>query len=85
MSTVMCTYVGCSKKISTEKSITYFRFPVKDEERCRKWIQHSGNTELLDMDEKQLIYRKICEGHFEQNAFTNHLRQRLVKTAVAIH
>lgn len=38
----VCSYFLCGKSVRNTPGLRKFGFPVKDKERCKKWITNSG-------------------------------------------
>ncbi|CAL8143954.1 unnamed protein product [Orchesella dallaii] len=69
MSGTVCCYSGCKRSYSADKDVSFFVFPA-DPKRRKKWMDNCGNTELKDMDERQLRRKRICSDHFISKAFS---------------
>lgn len=61
----------CNKTRKSSPTLSFYRFPVKDESRCSQWLMNSGNQKLilLDLNKEQLSKRLICEKHFRPASF----------------
>uniref|UniRef100_A0A1B6DSX7 THAP-type domain-containing protein n=1 Tax=Clastoptera arizonana TaxID=38151 RepID=A0A1B6DSX7_9HEMI len=46
--------------------------------RCFKWIINSGRQDFIELKENQIRARYLCSEHFEDSAFSNSLRNRLL-------
>jgi len=68
MSGTVCCYAGCKKNYSTDKDISFFKFP-DDPKRRKKWMQNSGNVALESLPERQLRGKRICSDHFTEKSF----------------
>ncbi|ODM91712.1 hypothetical protein Ocin01_14969, partial [Orchesella cincta] len=95
MSGTVCSYSGCKRSYSADKDVSFFPFPGDPKSRCygfvfqfcrrKKWMDNCGNTELKDMDERQLRRKRICSDHFILKAFSRpESRTALNDTAVPI-
>lgn len=83
MSGNKCNYVCCGNSKRTHPDITFFRFP-KDTVLARKWVLHSGNDDLLKIDENSLWRRFLCEKHFTDDVYFSGNRLRLLRKAVPV-
>ncbi|GLV43453.1 uncharacterized protein CBL_03995 [Carabus blaptoides fortunei] len=79
-----CAYMNCRLSRRDYPSVHFYKFPVKYPEKCQKWITNSGNTNLLNMPTEKLGHKLLCEMHFEEEAFINRTRHRLVHDATPI-
>lgn len=43
----ICSYHNCGASKRTDSSIKMFSFPVKDKERCEKWILNGGKKKII--------------------------------------
>jgi len=61
----------CNKTRKSSPTLSFHRFPVKNESRCSQWLMNSGNQKLilLDLNKEQLSKRLICEKHFRPASF----------------
>lgn len=79
-----CAYMNCQLSRRDHPSVHFYKFPVKYPEKCQKWITNSGNKNLLNMPNDKLAHKLLCEMHFEEEAFINRTRHRLVHDATPI-
>ncbi|XP_063230619.1 uncharacterized protein LOC134535445 isoform X2 [Bacillus rossius redtenbacheri] len=78
-----CWFTGCkNRRTHGVHSFSLFSFPVKDKKRCLEWIRNSKNESFLELTEKTLKRKKICEHHFNIEDFVNSSKSRLLWTAV---
>lgn len=62
-----CVYKDCTNNCQ-KCQIDFFRFPVNDTDRCKKWIQACGNpciTNMASEDVFSIRYKVICAEHFD--------------------
>lgn len=83
-----CVYFNCTNLKNTSSELSFFSFPVKDEERCKQWLLNCGNRDLFDLGEK-LKHRVICEKHFNSQyiGYSGHsgTKKHLTRNAVPKH
>ncbi|KAF5284840.1 hypothetical protein FQR65_LT13392 [Abscondita terminalis] len=78
-----CSYKNCVRATNnSEREFHFFHYPVKDPERCLKWITNARKPNFFKLPEDQLRNKVICQNHFEPNYFTNANRKRLIRSAV---
>ncbi|KAF2904391.1 hypothetical protein ILUMI_01781 [Ignelater luminosus] len=78
-----CSYKNCIRATkNSEKDFHFFHYPVKDPERCLKWITNAKKPNFQNLPEDQLRNKVVCQLHFENQYFTNANRKRLVHDAV---
>lgn len=58
MTTKHCIYRNCKNKSTTCPNLTFFSFPLKDENKCRTW------AELAGCSMHHLRNQYLCEEHF---------------------
>ncbi|XP_063216127.1 52 kDa repressor of the inhibitor of the protein kinase-like isoform X4 [Bacillus rossius redtenbacheri] len=78
-----CSAKNCKSVYShAEGGVQMLTFP-KDANRCRVWVQNSGNKELLKKTNNKLHkLRFLCKLHFADDQYLNKYRTRLSKMAV---
>ncbi|CAH1107062.1 unnamed protein product [Psylliodes chrysocephalus] len=81
MSGNKCQFYGCGLLPRIDSTISIFRFPVSDTERCKKWILQSGNGKLTDLSPKSLKKKFISSKHFSAEQLS---RKKLPKDAVPV-
>ena len=59
MATKICSFRNCNNRSSIHTKITFFGFPLRDEEKCRLWIELSG------CEAANLKNQFLCEEHFD--------------------
>ncbi|XP_030757942.1 uncharacterized protein LOC115883689 [Sitophilus oryzae] len=65
---VECAYAGCkNRRKERDNVLTFFKFPVRKPNILFQWLQNSGNTDLLGVDESILIHKRLCENHFSKD------------------
>ncbi|XP_063630314.1 uncharacterized protein LOC134801625 [Cydia splendana] len=75
-----CQYINCRNTSGTH---SLFRFPIKDTNRLRIWINNSGNIKLTTLTSEELNNRYLCEVHFDAcYKNQNDQQRRLVGTAI---
>lgn len=57
-----CAYIGCNH-IRRFSERSFFKFPVKDPDRCKEWLKNSGNVQLID-NFAIMGSNVVCEEHF---------------------
>ena len=67
----ICAAFGCNNYQGTHKEYSYYKFPVKDAERCRKWVLKLRRQDLLDSNPEELKHRVVCSKHFDKTQFNN--------------
>ncbi|XP_052868658.1 uncharacterized protein LOC128274481 [Anopheles cruzii] len=77
-----CSFRECVNATSCRKEMHFFRYPTKDPERLRKWVQNANRIEFLDLPKDKLMNKVVCQEHFETSMFMNFLRERITKLAV---
>lgn len=77
-----CSFQDCKTSTSKNAGMSFFHFPVRDPERCSKWAHYSNNLSFLQLPEKVLRNKVICEKHFRMECFMNYKKERLTKWAV---
>ncbi|KAK4872229.1 hypothetical protein RN001_016353 [Aquatica leii] len=78
-----CSYKNCERATkNSEKDFHFFHYPVRDPERCLKWIANACKPTFYNLPEDQLRNKVICQNHFELHYFTNANRKRLIHNAV---
>ncbi|XP_021949859.1 uncharacterized protein LOC110847259 [Folsomia candida] len=68
MSGTVCCYKGCTKSYSTDKDVSFFRFP-DDQKRRKKWMDNCGIAELHSLNDRQLRLKRVCADHFASSSF----------------
>ena len=64
-------------------TLSMFRFP-KDEERCKKWVQHVRREDLRHTPLNKLCHFQLCSNHFEDSQFMNRNTKSGLDTMVLI-
>lgn len=77
-----CSYRNCKSATKTAENLHFFHYPVKHNDRCRKWIENAGKPNFFNLAEDQLRNKVVCELHFEDRCFTNSQKKRLLHDAV---
>ncbi|XP_012224449.1 uncharacterized protein [Linepithema humile] len=65
-----------------QEEYMFFGFPVKDEPRCRRWLEFCGREDLYKLTKKQLLQRMVCSKHFQPQDFLADYWNRIYITAV---
>lgn len=79
-----CSYLKCKNRRKIH-NISFFKFPVNDEQRCTQWLISSGNYKLFNCDSSVLKSKLICEEHFLPKYILHSGNRRLLSsTAVPI-
>lgn len=80
-----CAYFNCESARNKYKNLSFFSFPVKSEEKCKKWILNCGNKDLLPYYDnvEEVKNFVICEKHFIKTSFYDFSapKKRLIKNA----
>lgn len=63
-----CAYVNCRNDRRHTPGLSFYRFPLKDKDRCIQWLVNSGNVKIKLGDE-HLKNGVICERHFALHSF----------------
>lgn len=88
VSSYSCAYRHCKNSRGNTSAISFYGFPVKNIERCKKWIINSGNLTLIkNIDNLDLVKSlKICEKHFTSQSFNavSASRKTLIKNAIPV-
>lgn len=58
MASKQCIYKNCGNSSSTLPTLTYFSFPLKDQQKCQTWTQLAGCSNV------NLKNKYLCEDHF---------------------
>ena len=64
-----CAAINCHNSRGNY-TLSMFRFP-KDEERCKKWVQHVRREDLRHTPLNKLCHFQLCSNHFEDSQFMN--------------
>ncbi|KAF5273105.1 hypothetical protein FQA39_LY07595 [Lamprigera yunnana] len=78
-----CCYFNCEHSRFKNSNLKFYCFP-KNEEFSRKWIINCGDSQLSELDPKDLQTYVICEEHFDINSFRNPETKKLILNAVPI-
>ncbi|KAF5296554.1 hypothetical protein FQA39_LY12472 [Lamprigera yunnana] len=78
-----CVYYNCFKKAKRYSNMSFFKFPMYNEEQLKKWIINCGNAKL---DTANLTNKLICEDHFLPNQLWLSEKRKILRSgAVPIH
>lgn len=66
MSGNKCSYINCRNSNKNTTNLRKCFFPVKDLERCQKWILFSGNASLALLNHNDLKKKFLCGDHFPE-------------------
>ncbi|XP_060537194.1 uncharacterized protein LOC132708696 [Cylas formicarius] len=77
-----CSYKNCKNTTKTTDNMHFFHYPVKQKERCIKWIENACKPKFFELEEEQLRNKVVCEVHFENKWFPNLQRKRLIQGAI---
>lgn len=77
-----CTYRKCESSTASSPGLHYFHFPVRDPQRCNKWIENARKPAFRVLSKDKLRNKVICSLHFEERCFTNERHDRLIHSAV---
>lgn len=80
--TSCCAYKHCNNSKRNNPCVSFYKFPIKDVFRCRKWIKNCANPSILiySDDLTMLNSSLLCEIHFCPESFSDN--KRLLKNAV---
>lgn len=69
----VCAYKDCTNSRRNSSGLSFHVFPIKDIERCKKWIRNSGNVSLIQNIENPDFAKGkvICSEHFSDNCFSD--------------
>ena len=78
-----CRYPSCNlTSRDGVPGLTFHAFPVRQSDRCVKWLVNCGLDDWVEMSEKELKLRYICSRHFSEDNF--YATGRLKREAVPI-
>lgn len=77
-----CEFVTCDANKRDNPDRTFFKFPVKNKNRCKQWVLNCKNERITDLNFLQLQNRAICNQHFARSCFTSDMLNKLEKNAV---
>lgn len=77
-----CTFRNCPNNTKNSPSLHFFRFPIKDGERCKKWALYANRVEFLKIPISQLRNKSVCGIHFADKFFMNYKKESLIRFAV---
>ncbi|XP_033226519.1 uncharacterized protein LOC117179011 isoform X2 [Belonocnema kinseyi] len=78
-----CRYPSCNlTSRDGVPGLTFHAFPVRQSDRCIKWLVNCGLDDWVEMSEKELKLRYICSRHFSEDNF--YATGRLKREAVPI-
>lgn len=78
-----CRYPSCNlTSRDGVPGLTFHAFPVRQADRCVKWLVNCGLDDWVEMSEKDLKLRYICSRHFTEDNF--YATGRLKREAVPI-
>ncbi|XP_058117854.1 uncharacterized protein LOC131287465 [Anopheles ziemanni] len=77
-----CTFRECENGTASRKELHYFRYPTRDPDRLKEWVQLANRAEFLDLPKDKLSNKVVCQEHFERRMFMNSLCDRLTRLAV---
>ena len=76
-----CAAINCHNSRGN-CTLSMFRFP-KDEERCKKWVQHVRREDLTHTPLNKLCHFQLCSNHFEDSQFMHrNTKSKLIWNAV---
>ncbi|XP_052126014.1 uncharacterized protein LOC127749938 [Frankliniella occidentalis] len=78
-----CCYKMCLENMICKKG-PFHSFPKgeKNQERRLKWMQNSGNEDLLSLSLASLDSKFVCGGHFSSDSYSNKQISRLKANAL---
>lgn len=77
-----CSFIGCNKSRNNFPNLHMFRFPIKRPSICKEWVVNCANESLLDLPDKTLYGKLVCENHFTEDSFLSNMKNSLKKTAI---
>lgn len=74
-----CIVPACKDhKRKRRGGVSYYRFPVKDAERCKLWLKAVNNPKYVESSVvNSLKNLRVCSLHFKLEAFERHLAEIL--------
>ncbi|XP_073713017.1 uncharacterized protein [Misgurnus anguillicaudatus] len=65
-----CVVQGCTTKSRKGLEVSFHHFPIKDLERCKKWLRAINHPKFgEDTDMGNLKTRRICSRHFKEEDY----------------
>lgn len=77
-----CYFRDCHVSSQKFPGMHFFRFPLKESERYKKWRQYSQMDQMLKFSEVRRKNTSICARHFRTECFMNYKSDRLTLSAV---
>ncbi|XP_005187954.1 centromere-associated protein E [Musca domestica] len=77
-----CFFRECRVNSYKQTQIHFFRVPLKDAERSKKWIAYGKLEYMLNFPPAKQKNVVICSRHFRDECFMNYKKDRLTPTAV---
>uniref|UniRef100_A0A1I8P5G6 THAP-type domain-containing protein n=1 Tax=Stomoxys calcitrans TaxID=35570 RepID=A0A1I8P5G6_STOCA len=77
-----CCFRDCQANSTKCEGMHFFRFPLKDPERFKKWREYCKQEGILQNPQKKQKNYVICGRHFRDECFMNYKKDRLTNTAV---
>lgn len=68
-----CVYKNCTNSRKACPELSFYKFPVKDQDRCKEWLANCGNLSILNLNLEQKV---ICEKHFSPGSFRDYSSPR---------
>ena len=66
-----CVYPFCgltNRKV-TDSSISFYKFPINDSDRCITWLINCGLDDWVEMSNSELKNKYLCSRHFSKDSF----------------
>ena len=66
-----CVYPFCgltNRKV-TDSSISFYKFPINDSNRCITWLINCGLDDWVEMSNSELKNKYLCSRHFSKDSF----------------
>lgn len=77
-----CTFRDCPNNTKNSPNTHFFRFPINDAERCKKWALYAERVDFLKLPASQLRNKGVCGYHFTDESYMNIKKESLVRKAV---
>ncbi|KAI8121313.1 hypothetical protein FF38_05971 [Lucilia cuprina] len=77
-----CYFRDCHTNNPKYSRLHFFRFPIKDVERFKKWRQYAKTENMMEFSEMRRKNMNICARHFRAEHFMNYRMDRLTPNAI---
>lgn len=79
---VCCCYSGCTKSSWNSPNLSFFQFPTRRPKICSQWLVNCRNSSLLQLPEKTLGRKTVCQLHFTDYCHFTRKKNSIKKNAV---